>query len=186
MTKKKKFILLLILMIAGRCFDAITTYNYIPDLTNETNILVVWFGSGWTFLLVTQVVLITLITYCLYYHIFKFTSIIPEDKTLTFKQYISYFHFNDPNSFAKLFYKRSKNKRALFALIGYVVPMILISISYVVGLSTTLLIISEKYKALYKKGGAVFFYCLMGILAIFFFVKFFRNEYGKYKTAVTS
>ena len=180
MTKTKKFILILTLLVIGRFFDVITTYLYIPDLKGETNILVSWFGAGWTFVLVSQVILIVLVTYCLYYYIFKFTTIIPEDKMLTFKQYISYFHFNDPNNFTKLLYKLPKNKRALIASLGYVVPMTLISISFIVGLSTTLLITSEEYKVIYKNGGLVFLFLLMGGLAIFFYMKFFRDEYKKY------
>ena len=171
-------------MIVGRAFDMITTYLYIPDLKSETNILVSWFGASWTTLLVPHIIIIGLLAYCLYYYIFKFSTIIPDDKTLTLKQYISYFHFNEPNSFAKLLYKFPKNIKAFFALIGYVIPMTLISVSFIAGFSTTLLITTEKYKVIYKNGGLIFLFCFMGVLAIFFFIKFFWDQYKKYKITV--
>jgi len=80
-----------------------------------------------------------------------------------------------------MIYKIPKNKKTLFASIGYIVSMALISISFVVGTSTTFLIISDNYKNIYKQGIAYVLYGIMVGLIIYFTIRFFKIEFSKYK-----
>ncbi len=178
--KMKRFLILSILVIVGRLYDAIATYLYIPDLKNETNILVKILGTGWISIVIFQVILVIVIIYFIYFYIFKYRRIQPIETNLTLKQFASYLYFNNTVSFYKIFYKTPKNKNALFASIGYTVSLTLISVSFIVGTSTTFLLISDSYRNLYKHGIPIILYVLMGIIAIFFAIRFFRYEYEKY------
>lgn len=179
--KTRKFIILALLVIVGRLFDATTTYLYTPDLTNETNVLVKLFGAGWASFAIIQTTLIVIIIYLLYFYLFKFKPVTPPEKNLNIKQFASYLFFNDTISFHKIFYKTPKNKKTLFASIGYIVSMTLISISFVVGTSTTFLIISDNYRKIYKQGIPYVLYGLIVGLIVYFTIKFFKIEFSKYK-----
>jgi hypothetical protein len=176
----KKFIILSFLIIIGRTFDASTTFLYTPDLTNETNVIVKFLGANWTSVIIVQVLLTGLTIGLLYFYLFKFSPIMPTDKTLTLKQFVSHLYYGDTVSFNKIFYKAPSNKQVLLASTGYIVSMTLVSVSYIVGTSTTLLMISDNYKQLYKHGIAYFLYTIIVGLAIWFAIKFFKTEYKKY------
>ncbi len=179
--KTRKFIILVLLVIVGRLYDATTTYLYTPDLTNETNVLVKLFGAGWTSFAIIQTILIVIIIYLLYFYLFKFKPVTPPEKNLNIKQFASYLFFNDTISFHKIFYKTPKNKKTLFASIGYIVSMTLISISFVVGTSTTFLIISDNYRKIYKQGVPYVLYGLIVGFIVYFTIRFFKIEFIKYK-----
>jgi hypothetical protein len=179
--KIRKFIFLALLVIVGRLYDVTTTYLYTPDLTNETNVLVKLFGAGWTSFAIIQTTLVAIIIYLLYFYLFKFNPYTPTEKNLNIKQFASFLFFNDTISFHKVFYKIPENKKTLFASIGYIVSMTLISISFIVGTSTTFLIISDNYKKIYKQGIPYVLYGIIGGLIIYFTIRFFKIEFLKYK-----
>lgn len=182
--KTSKFIILSLLVIIGRLYDVTTTYYYTPDLASETNILVKLFGAGWTNIIIIQTVLVVLIIYLLYFYLFQFKPVMPTEKNLTIKQFSSYIYFGDSISFHKMFYRTPKNMNTLFASLGYIVSLTLISISFIVGTSTTFLIISQSYRKIYKQGIPFFLYGLILGLIVLFTIKFFKIEYKKYKQKI--
>lgn len=179
----KRFIALAALAIISRFYDGFTTYRYTPDLSHEANPMVLWLGAGWPTIILLQAVLTTLLIYFLYNYFFKFRSIVPEDKTLTLKQYISYFHFNDPHSLHKMLYRIPDNKSQFMASIGYIGSMTLIWVSIIVGTSTTFLLTSETYREFYKQGIPYLLYGIIAGLALFFYFRFFSIEYEKYRNS---
>ncbi|HKR04830.1 MAG TPA: hypothetical protein VJY62_09355 [Bacteroidia bacterium] len=181
MRKKTKFLVLTILLIVGRIYDVYSTSIYTPDLAHETNIAVKYLGAGWTSVIALQLLVTGLVIFFLHYYFFKFKTIRPDESDLTLKQYISYSLFNDKNSFGKAFYKMPGNKSVLIATTGYITTMTLIAISYIVGTSTTILIMSEDYKRIYKMGIPYLLYCIIGMAAIYFTTRFFQIEYKRYK-----
>ncbi|NUM61542.1 MAG: hypothetical protein HUU44_05240 [Ignavibacteriaceae bacterium] len=181
-SKTKKFILIALLVIVSRLYDVFTTYLYIPNLEGETNILVKFLGAGWTTVIIFQSLLVGLTIFLLFFYFFKFKPDYPTEKGLTLKQFASFLYFNNTNSFNKLFYKTPNNKGAFLASIGYVVSMTLLTIGFMVGTSTTLLILSDTYKQLYKNGLFYVLFAFMGIIAIWFYYRFFRIEYRKYNS----
>lgn len=181
-SKEGKFILLSLLLIIGRAFDASTTYIYTPDLKTETNILVRLFGVNWTGIIIIQIILSCLVIGLLYFYYFKYSPKTPNHKDLTLKQYISYIYFNDTKSFNQLLYKIPTNKSALLASLGYIISMTLISISYIVGTSTLCLIFIDGYAELYRKYNLpAVLYGLIVVIIIIVSVSFFRGEFRKFK-----
>lgn len=179
--KTIKFIILALLVIIGRLYDVTTTYLYTPDLKNETNVLVKFLGAGWTSVIIIQSLLVGLTVYLLYFYFFRFKPNYPADKGLTLKQLSSYLYFNDTVSFSKMFYNTPKNKKTLLASTGYIASMTLLFVSFIVGTSTTFLLLSDSYKKFYRNGIQTSLFIIIGGLAIWFTINFFRIEYKKYQ-----
>ncbi|MBI4646069.1 MAG: hypothetical protein HY738_05585 [Bacteroidia bacterium] len=157
---------------------------YTPDLINETNILVKFLGAGWTSVLMVQSSLVGLTVYLLYFYFFKFKPDRPPENNLTLKQFTSYLFFGDTVSFYKIFYSIPTNKKVLFASLGYIVSLTLIATSFIVGTSTTFLLLSDNYKQLYRQGIPNLLYAIIVGLAIWFTIKYFKTEYKKYKSGL--
>jgi hypothetical protein len=183
MNRHTKFTLLLTLLITGRFFDMYTTYLYIPDLQGETNVLVSWLGAGWFTVIFIHLVIIAAITYALYYYCYRFVPVIPAQRNLNLRQYISWFHFNSPDRLKECFYRIPHNKGALLGSLGFVVPLSLIVISFMVGLSTTMLINSPGYRAFYGAGGIKLLFGGFFLVVAFFYVLFFRRQYSRYRNS---
>jgi len=174
--EKAIFILIVILLLISRCYDFITTYLYTPDLLNEGNPLVVYLGFGWTHLIIITAVLLVGVIYCFYLDYFKRDKIITENK-LSFKEFVPYSYFGRDEKIIAIFYKTPKLKPFLRWL-GYTITYTLIVVGFMIGTSTTFLIISEKYKGIYN---AKVFIATMVLIALFFAYNFFRKEYKYYK-----
>jgi len=164
-------------MFISRFYDVFTTYKYIPDLKGETNLLISVFNLGWTGSLTIQTLILCLLTYATYIYCFKsvYTSDIDEKTTL--REFISIFHFNKPNDFLKFFYKLPTNKYSFSYFIGAIVPKSLIMISLLVGTSTTMLILNERYRGIYKEYNVpAILYFLIIVIIITLIVDFYKRE----------
>jgi len=96
------------------------------------------------------------------------------------REFISIFHFNNPNDFFKLFYKLPSNKHSLVYSIGAIVPKALIIISLTVGTSTTMLIFNESYRTMYREFKIpTFLYLTMIAIIVFLTVDFYKQERNK-------
>ncbi len=180
--KKKKmnrFLIVSVLLLIGRLYDATTTYLYTPDLLNESNVLVSFCGIGWISIAAIQIIFIVGLIYLYYFYLFRFRAIRYPKKDASLKEHISYIFFGNRTSFEKMFYRIPKNRNAFFAYIGYVTSMTLLSVSYIVGTSTVFLLTSESYRLVYNKGIPYMLYGIMVILAICFSVRFFKNTYNE-------
>ena len=181
MGKKARFLLLILVIIIGRLFDAYTTLLYTPDLKKEGNPIVHIFGGGWNAIIVVQILVVALVVYGLYFYAFIFRTVIPSETGLTFKEYISYFCFMEKDSFHKLWYKPLTYKPGLMAVFGYVTTGTLIFASYMVGISTTCLIFIPAYKPYYRMG-VPYLLLVVSVTAMLGFVyRFFKGEYAKYR-----
>lgn len=175
MKKKSIFIITVVLLLISRSFDFITTYLYTPDLAKEGNPIVKYFGSGWEIMIIITIILLAVVVYCFYLDCFKREKIITENK-LSFKEFIPYFLFGKQEKFSAIFYKTVKRKPFL-RLLGYLVTYTLIVVGFMIGTSTTFLIISEKYRKIYNPKIYIVSFVLF---ALFFYYKFFRKEYKYY------
>jgi hypothetical protein len=177
----KKFLFLTILLIVARLSDIITTYIYIPNLDKELNPIVSIFGKGWTTMLIVQVVLISGFIYSLWVYCTKKLTLPKVDSSLTLKEFISLFNFNDTKSFNKIFYKIPKNKTAFISTIGYCGTISLIILSFLVAISTTFLILSPDYRLFYRSYKIPVFLILSFVVVfIFLLTKFYKKEYHKW------
>lgn len=171
-----KFILLTFLLIISRCFDFFTTYWYTPDLSKETNILVNLLNINYFSAGIIQLLALSLVIYLLYNYCFRgvYTEGISQETTV--KEFIGIYHFRDKEGWKKLLYKLPSNKNSSLYSLGYILTRSLITIGFIVGTSTLLLIISDKYKNLYKYGGSNILYFLIVIVILFFTYKFYKTE----------
>lgn len=167
-------------MVISRFYDVFTTYKYIPDLKGETNLMVSVFNFGWTGILTIQILALCLLTYTAYIYCFKTIETIKVDEKNTLREFISIFHFNNPNDFFKLFYKLPSNKHSLVYSIGAIVPKALIIISLTVGTSTTMLIFNDSYRKMYREFKIpTFLYLTMIAIIVFLTVDFYKRERKK-------
>jgi hypothetical protein len=173
----KKFIFLSSLLTLTRFADAQTTWLYTPDLAKEGNPLVSILGFGWTSSIIVQVIGLSFAIYALWVYSFRTVSVSAISKDIPLTQFISLFHFNDRNSFSKLFYKLPTNKNSLMYSMGYIFTYTLILFSSIVASSTTLLIVSEDYRNFYSVYRIPFYlYALAVLIVIFFSIRFYKKE----------
>lgn len=175
----KKFILLTTLLFLSRCYDFITTIIYTPDLTNESNPFVNLFNMNVFTSGIVQLLVTSIVVYFLYIYSFKSVKIEKIGKKISIKEYIGLYNFNDIKGWGKILYKLPTNKNAVFYALGYILTNSLIIIGFVVGTSTTLLIISDKYKIIYNYFGHYFLYSLVVVTILFFTYKFYKNGQRK-------
>lgn len=167
-------------MVISRFYDVFTTYKYIPDLKGEINPMVSVFNFGWTGLLTVQILVLCLLIYTAYIYYFKTIETVKFDEVNTLREFISIFHFNNPNDFLKLFYKLPSNKHSLVYSIGAIVPKGLIIFSLIVGTSTTMLIFNESYRTIYREFKIPIFLFLASVaIMIFLTVDFYKRERKK-------
>jgi len=184
--KNKVFVLVVFLVILGRLLDSFTTFIYTRDLKLESNIIVQWFGGKWLTIILIQIILLFFIFLFLYFYYFKLKDYIPQEKGLSFTQYISFFHFKNKNSFWKIFYTIPNDKIGYFSMLGYVCSFSIIFASYLVGLSTTLLILSEQYRNFYHHHIAIILYFLIILSVCYFTFRFYSIQYRKYLNSANS
>jgi hypothetical protein len=147
-----KFWFILLLMVSGRAFDITTTYLYTPDLAHETNIVVNSFHMNIAASIMFQFAVLCIVTYFLYVNCFKKVTIEPGWGKMLFA---------------------SDRITSLYTL-GYIIPRSLIVISFIVGTSTTFLILSPAYKELYRHGGSIALYVICVVTIIFYTMRFYR------------
>lgn len=165
------------MLAVTRYADAQTTYLYTPDLNLEANPLASYFGLGWTGLIAAQIIGIALIMYALWGYCFKRVEVPLFERSISLKRFISLFHFRDTARFWSLFIKFPTNKHSLRAGIGYIVTYVLICISALVSTSTTMLLLSSRYREIYGTYQIpLFLYASVGIFTLFFTVRFYNQE----------
>jgi hypothetical protein len=173
----KKFIFLSTLLILTRYADAQTTYLYTPDLAKEGNPLVSILGFGWAASIIVQLIGLSIAIYSLWVYSFRAVKTPAISSNIPLTQFISLFHFNNRDSFLKLFYKLPTNKNSLMYSMGYIFTYSLIFFSIIVSISTTLLLVSKDYRNLYSAYRIpVYLYLLVILIIIYFSKRFYKKE----------
>lgn len=181
---RNRFVSLALLLILSRGFDFFSTYLYTPDLSNETNILVNLFHLNYISLGIIQLLGVSVVIYLLYFYCFRevYTESIPKDTTI--KEFFGIYHFQDRKEWVKILYRMPSNKNSLLCSLGYILTWSLITIGFLIGTSTSLLLISDGYRNLYKYGGSTILYSLIIIIILFFAYKFYITELEKRKMQI--
>jgi hypothetical protein len=173
----KRFIFLASLLILTRFADAQTTNLHTSDLKNEANPLASFLGLGWTGLIIIQVIGLIFLIYSLWVHSFRQVEIPSFDRNISTTKFISLFHFQDTKSFEKIFYKLPTNRNSLLSAIGFIMTFSLITISILVSISTTFLILSEKYRTFYSEYRIpLILYSFCFFIILFWSKHFYKNE----------
>ncbi|HMV42554.1 MAG TPA: hypothetical protein PKD50_08470 [Leptospiraceae bacterium] len=96
------FWFLVVSMIFVRSLDAYLTYLITPDLKFELNPLVSVGNQGWATLLSVNAFVVFFTLLLLYYSFNNSVHIYyPKEKNYTLKEFISFFLYNEKNSFTK-------------------------------------------------------------------------------------
>ncbi len=125
---KLKFALFTFLLIFARGCDFYSTSLWFFDNpTGETNPLYRLFGIGWTGLILVNIIIVGLVIYAYYFFNFRYkrpTNLSKEPSN--YRELASLQYFNSTDKFHQIFYKAPKNKKVLFAHMGYVMTSVII------------------------------------------------------------
>lgn len=178
--KKKKYIYTITSIILLRIVDLALTYAYTPNLIQEWNPLVSQLGVSWMGMLITQILLIGIISVFIYFY-FAWELKINYPKGLSFHRFINYYFFEGNNSLIK---KTVSYKRPVF-FNGFVFAVVTIWISVLAIINNILIILNVKpYNIFIVKYQNYFFpssLCLVTLISIYIF---FFIEFRKYKKAI--
>lgn len=128
--KTKFFLLTFLLLFARGCDFYSTSLWFFDNPGGETNPLASVLGFGWTGLLVSNAIIISLIIYAFYYYSFKYSIRKVSTKPEKITDFVSELYFNEKGRFFEVFYKSPKNKKALLAHSGYVLIRVIIIASF--------------------------------------------------------
>ena len=168
------------LLAIARYADLQTTYFSTPDLKTEANPLISKLGFGWTELIIAQIIFLALLIYCLWIYSFRTVETPIVDTKPPLNKFVSLFYFKDSKGFYRILYKLPTNKNSLLYSFGYILTYTFIVWSFIVSLSTVLLMINKGYRNFYISNSLWIYLYVVGLgLLIFFTVKFFKNEYHK-------
>ena len=124
---KIKFVLLTSLLLFARGCDFYSTSLWFFDNpTGEQNLFYRVLGFGWSGLLISNAVLVSLIIYCFYYYTYRYKVSRLAQKPESLTDYISQRYYNESGMFYKVFYKMPRNKNTLLGHLGYVLIRTLI------------------------------------------------------------
>ena len=124
---KIKFVLLTSLLLFARGCDFYSTSLWFFDNpAGEQNLFYRVLGFGWSGLLISNAVLVSLIIYCFYYYTYRYKVSRLAQKPESLTDYISQRYYNESGMFYKVFYKMPRNKNTLLGHLGYVLIRTLI------------------------------------------------------------
>lgn len=188
MNKKIKFVAVLCLLLFARGCDFYSTSLWIfqeNGLESETNPLTQLFGVGWNGHIILNVLIISLIAFCYYNYIFKYTikdnlKFLPE----TTIQYASILYYGKKDQLLKLIYKIPNNKSAAIAHTGYIAIWGIIIASFIATLHNLLQYYDNPYYANYLefvRFPKLIFYMIIFSPITILTLNLYRNEFQQYK-----
>jgi hypothetical protein len=118
--KLKFYFLTFMLLFARGCDFYSTSLWFFDNPTGETNPLYVYFGFGWTGLIISNLFIVGLIIYAFYFFSFRYTIYKVSTQPQRLTDFVSELYFNEKGKFYQVFYKTPKNKKAFFGHMGYV------------------------------------------------------------------
>lgn len=104
-----KFCAVTALLLCVSFLDVLFTYWGTPDLAFESNPLVYTMGLGWNALIISNIIMVLVVTGLSYYSFVKFKpEVLPCSNE---QEYYSMLYFNRPDNFKGALYKLPKGKR---------------------------------------------------------------------------
>lgn len=175
-------------MVFVRGIDAYLTYKITPDLAYELNPLVSIWKQGWSALIFVNIAVIILSILFLHYS-FKFPAnqYYPQEMNLSIKEFVSYFLYNEKNSFYKIYFLVPYNRKVILNFCGYLFPRVFIVWSLVIIFHNFSLLHVAVYSE-YSQDLHLWILIYLSILPItfYFFWNFFKIEYQKYKYLINA
>lgn len=187
MNKKLKFLSVMFLLLFARGCDFYSTSLWIfqeGGLEHETNPLTQIFGVGWNGLIVVNVIVVALVSYCFYIYMFKYKIVVslnPRPKTPI--QYASILYYGQKNKIWKLLYKIPTNRFAAIAHTGYIGVWGIIFASFLVTIHNLLQFYDNPYYDIYLdfvKYPMFIFYTLIFSSLIYILISLYQKEFHEY------
>lgn len=187
---KKLLIALLVIMLCLRATDIYITYLITPDLSQEWNPLVSFFGHSWGGLLAVQIVLFMVAAFCAHKSVYHDAfSCYPIG--FNYREFV-YFHFNErtdpPRRWIAKFFKFPKVNRVSltrhFAFICFVYFSTFISVSIFAIVNNSLIYyeMPAYMEFVYRYSNAY----ILGVFVVSIFINaqiYFYIGYSRYKRA---
>ena len=105
MSKTLKFTLITVWIVLSRAYDAYSTYQYTPDLSQEANPLVSLLGMEWGPLLLLLSLLMVYCIYAFFRRTFYPLSLEPREKGYSFSEFLAYTYLGRKGHWTGLFYR---------------------------------------------------------------------------------
>lgn len=179
MNHKKTFWTGAILLIVSRLVDFTATMCYSPNIQHESNVLTKIFPLNYQLLGVIQVLLIAFVVYCFYVYNFREIELKKDRSINQLRTFIPYFYFGRKESYTAFLFKKPLYRNSFYS-VGYVVTYSLIWIGFIVGTSTTMCMLSEKYESFYKLAGPPLLYVVLVLITFYYASRFHRKEFKKF------
>lgn len=162
-------------------YDYVSTKNFTPDLSKETNPLVYIGGLKWNALTIILVILTMYVIYALYISIYKNHKLLPNRTGLSFKEFVPYYYFGNEERLSSLFWKFPKSFMRFNAIMGAILAGALVF----AGIISTTMWILINYTTWYYPGlhFPPLLYGLILIGAVAAGYLHFRNSYAKYQSS---
>lgn len=181
MNKATRFSLITLWIVASRGYDAISTYQYTPDLEQEANPLVSILGMGWTPLLSIIGVLMIGTIYAYYQHSFHPIDLKPQEPDYSFEEFSTFLYFGRKESWLSMFYKAPASLKRFTHYMGYFFTRCLSYAGIVSTIMWLLLNYSEAYRAVHSTT-LIYLLLVIGGSSIIYYGN--RKLYKTYKAAM--
>jgi hypothetical protein len=173
-----KFISLLLFIILTRVYDYVSTKQFTPNLNQESNPLVTIVGLKWNGLTIVLSLLTLYAIYALYISIYKSDNLLPQEKGLTFKEFVPYFYLGYKDSLKSVFWKMPKTATRFNAIIGQILTLALVWAGFLSTVMWLLIKHTDWYYPEYHKPPLLYSLILLGILTAAYL--FLKNSYKRY------
>ncbi len=181
--KLKFFVLTFLLLFARGCDFYSTSLWFFDNPSGEQNLLYKLFHVGWSGLIISNLIVISVIIYAFYFYTFKYTKTKLNVKPNRLTDFVSELYFNERGHFFEIFYKIPKNKKTLLAHSGYIMVRVLIIGSFLATIHNLCqfynITIYNSFRELVVRPLYVI-YGLMLLSLIYFTYRVWNKEYQSY------
>lgn len=140
-----RFVIVTIWIVMTRAYDAFSTYQFTPDLSQEVNPLVTVLGMSWAPLLLTLTLLSMYAIYAYYISVFKPKDLFPEEGGYTKGEVLAYAYLGHKDHWTAIFYKFPKSIKRFNQYMGHTLTPCLVFVGWV----STLMWFGIKYTKFY-------------------------------------
>lgn len=179
MNKTLKFLLTTVWIIITRAYDAFSTFQYTPDLSQEANPLVSILGFGWTPLLGLITLLLIGIIYAYYQSLFHPFDFLPNEKGLAFGSFSIFLYLGKTGHWSSVLYQLPKSGKRFMHYMGCLLTPSLVF----AGVVSTLMWLLLNYTTFYPQihsAPMIYFILLIGAGAIMW--NWHKKQYALYQS----
>lgn len=128
------YLIVALLLIISRLFDAITTFYATPNLKEELSPWVTVFGFDWGFMILANIMIVTLLLAWFIYSWPKCRKLYPKKDGYDLSKFFRYLHTGRDATWLQMVYARPTLKH--YRLLGVIVPIAIMVISFIMGINT--------------------------------------------------